>query len=356
MKRARQQVSYFARRRAAVWIFAAAAVVGLAAMPGRSGAQQASSQPSAAAAPDYSKAEVHVLPVQGNIYMLVGAGGNITVQVGNDGVLLVDTGVAQMSDKVLAAIRSISDKPIRFIINTHVHPDHTGGNEAIAKAGSTIAGGNVVGDIGASAGNQAAVIAFQAVLDRMSAPTGQQAPTPEGAWPTETYTTPERKMFFDGEGIQIIHIPAAHTDGDSMVFFRRSDVISTGDIFVTNRYPIIDLQRGGNVQGVIAGLNRIIEIAIPAAIGGNDVLQEGGTMVIPGHGRLCDVADVVFYQEMVTIIRDRIQDMIKRGMTLEQVKAAKPTRDYDPRYGATSGIWMTDMFVEAVYKSLAPKQ
>jgi len=300
-------------------------------------------------APDYSKAEVHILPVQGNIYMLVGAGGNITLQSGNDGVLLVDTGVAQMSEKVLAAVRSISDKPIRYIINTHAHPDHTGGNEAIAKAGSTIAGGNVVGDIGASAGNQAAVIAFQTVLDRMSAPTGQQAPTPQRAWPTETYTTPERKLFFNGEGIEIIHIPAAHTDGDSMVFFRRSDVISAGDIFVTNRYPIIDLQRGGNVQGVIAGLNKIIEIAIPADE------QEGGTMVIPGHGRLCDVADVVFYQEMVTIIRDRVQDMINKGMTLEQVKEAKPTRDYDPRYGATSGMWTTDMFVEAVYKSLASK-
>lgn len=331
-------------------MLAAAAFVGLAFAPKVSWSQQTPSRPNAPAAPDYSKAEVHILPVQGNIYMLVGAGGNITLQAGNDGVLLVDTGVAQMSDKVLAAIKSISNRPIRYIINTHVHPDHTGGNEAIAKAGSTIAGGNVVGDIGASAGNQATVIAFQTVLDRMSAPTGQQAPTPEGAWPTETYTTPERKMFFNGEGIQIIHEPAAHTDGDSIVFFRRSDVISTGDIFVTNRYPIIDLQRGGNVQGVIAGLNRIIEIAIPADE------QEGGTMVIPGHGRLCDVADVVFYQEMVTIIRDRVQDMIKKGMTLDQVKAAKPTRDYDPRYGATSGIWTTDMFVEAVYKSLAPKQ
>ena len=318
-------------------------------------AQQNATTP-AAAAPDYSKAEVHILPVQGNVYMLVGAGGNITVQAGDDGVLFVDAGVAQMSDKVLAAARSISDKPIRYIINTHMHPDHTGGNEAIAKAGITIAGGNVVGDIGASAGNQATILAFQSVLDRMSAPTGQQAPTPEGAWPTETYTTPERKLFFNNEGIEIIHIPNAHTDGDSIVFFRRSDVISAGDIFVTNRYPIIDMQRGGNVQGVIAGLNKIIEIAIPAAIGGNDVLQEGGTMVIPGHGRLCDVADVVFYQEMVTIIRDRVQDMIKRGMTLDQVKAARPTRDYDPRYGATSGIWTTDMFVEAVYKSLAPKQ
>ena len=318
-------------------------------------AQQNATTP-AAAAPDYSKAEVHILPVQGNVYMLVGAGGNITVQAGDDGVLFVDAGVAQMSDKVLAAARSISEKPIRYIINTHMHPDHTGGNEAIAKAGITIAGGNVVGDIGASAGNQATILAFQSVLDRMSAPTGQQAPTPEGAWPTETYTTPERKLFFNNEGIEIIHIPNAHTDGDSIVFFRRSDVISAGDIFVTNRYPIIDMQRGGNVQGVIAGLNKIIEIAIPAAIGGNDVLQEGGTMVIPGHGRLCDVADVVFYQEMVTIIRDRVQDMIKKGMTLDQVKAARPTRDYDPRYGATSGIWTTDMFVEAVYKSLAPKQ
>jgi glyoxylase-like metal-dependent hydrolase (beta-lactamase superfamily II) len=302
-------------------------------------------QTAAPQAPDYSKAEVHILPVQGNIYMLVGAGGNITAQVGDDGVLLVDTGVAPMSDKVLAAVRSLSDKPIRYIINTHVHADHTGGNETIAKAGSTIAGGNVVGDIGASAGNQATVIAFQSVLDRMS---GKDA-APQGGWPTETYTTPERILFFNGEGIKMIHEPSAHTDGDTMVFFRRSDVISTGDIFVTNRYPIVDMQRGGNIQGVIAGLNRIIKIAIPAD------LQEGGTMVIPGHGRLCDVADVVFYQEMVTIIRDRVQDMINKGMTLEQVKAAKPTMDYDGRYGSTTGMWTTDMFVEAVYKSLGAK-
>jgi cyclase len=335
------------RMRWAVGILAIALCAALASTALKLSAQQSSS--AAPPPPDYSKAEVHILPVQGNIYMLVGAGGNITLQAGSDGVLLVDTGVAPMSDKVLAAVRSISDKPIRYIINTHFHPDHTGGNETVAKAGSTIAGGNVVGDIGASAGNQATVIAFQAVLDRMSAPTGKQAPTPERAWPTETYTTPERKMFFDGEGIEILHIPAAHTDGDSMVFFRRSDVISAGDIFVTNRYPIIDLEHGGNVQGVIAGLNKIIEIAIPADE------QEGGTMVIPGHGRLCDIADVVFYQEMVTIVRDRVQDMINKGMTLEQVKAARPTRDYDPRYGATSGIWTTDMFVEAVYKSLAAK-
>jgi cyclase len=297
-----------------------------------------------------SSAEVHILPVRENVYMLVGAGGNVTVQAGEDGVLLVDTGSAPMSEKLLAAIKGLSDQPIRYIIDTDMDPDDVGGNETIAGAGSTIAGGNVVGDIGASAGNQATVVAFQAVLDRMSAPAGQQTPTPQGAWPTETYTTPERKLFFNGEGIEMIHVPEAHTDGDTMVFFRRSDVISTGDIFVTTGYPFVDLERRGNIQGVIAGLNKIIELAIP------EDLQEGGTLVVPGRGRLCDVADVVFYQEMVTIIRDRVQDMVNKGMTLEQVKAARPTLDYDPRYGKDRGSWTTDMFVEAVYKSLSAKK
>ena len=303
------------------------------------GATPAPAAPAAAA-------EVHILPVQGNIFMLVGAGGNITVQTGSDGVLLVDTGLAPMSEKVLAAIRSLSDKTIRFIINTHVHADHVGGNEVISKAGRTIAGGNVVGDIGTSASSQATIMAFQTVLDRMSTTSPGAPAAAQGAWPSDTYTTPERKIFFNNEGVELIHVPAAHTDGDTIVFFRRSDVISTGDLFVTNGYPIVDLDRGGNIQGVIAGLNRIVEMAIPADE------QEGGTLIIPGHGRLCDVADVVYYQEMVIIIRDRIQDLIKKGMSLEQVLAARPTRDYDPRYGSSTGFWTTEKFVTAVYKSL----
>ena len=292
--------------------------------------------------------ELHVLPVQGNVYMIVGAGGNIAMQAGKEGVLLVDTGLAGVSDKVLAAVRTVSDKPIRYIINTHVHADHTGGNEKIAKAGSTIAGGNVVGDIGQSAAEGATVVAAQQVLDRMSRKDGTTPPAPSAAWPTDTYITDEKELFFNGEAIQIFHQAKAHTDGDSIVFFRRSDVVVTGDIFVTTSYPIIDLDRGGSYQGVLDGLNHILDITIPAE------KQEGGTYVIPGHGRLCDEADVVEYRDMMTILRDRFLAMIKSGMTLEQFKARKPTRDYDPLYGADKGFWTTDKFIEASYKSLSP--
>jgi cyclase len=286
--------------------------------------------------------DVHTLHVQGNVYMAVGAGGNVTLQVGDEGVLLVDTSVAAMSDKLVAAIRTLSDKPIRYIINTHVHPDHTGGNEQIAKRGSTIAGGNV--GIGASEG--AGVIAHEHVLNRMSAPTGVQPAAPFAAWPTDTFFTNQKELFFNGEAIQIVHQPAAHTDGDTFVFFRRSDVISAGDLFLTTTYPVIDGEAGGSLDGIIAGLNHILDIAVPRE------KQEGGTYVIPGHGRLCDEADVLEYRDMVTIIRDRLLDMVGKGMTLEQVKAARPTLDYDGRYGEDPG-WTTDMFIEAAYRSLS---
>jgi cyclase len=284
--------------------------------------------------------------VRDGIYMLVGEGGNTTVHVGDDGVLIVDTKLAAASGALLAAIREISDEPIRYVINTHWHADHVGSNEAVAKAGSTIAGGNVSGAI-ADAGEGAAVIAHENVLVRIS---GQDPPPPFEAWPTVTLFMPQKDLHFNGEAIEILHQPAAHTDGDSLVFFRRSDVVSTGDVFTTTGYPVIRPEDGGGIDGVIAALNRIIEITVP------EEKQEGGTLVIPGHGRLSDEADVVEYRDMVTIIRDRIKSMVEMGMTLRQVQAAKPTADYDGRYGATSGRWTTEQFVAAAYDSLKNDQ
>lgn len=283
-------------------------------------------------------AEVHLLPVQGNVSLLVGAGGNITVQAGEDGILLVDTGLANTSDRVIETIRPLSKRPLAYIINTDERDDHTGGNESIAKIGRPVSRG--------TAGTY--IISFVTVLDRMSAPTGQTAATPEGAWPTDTYSGLQKNLHFNGEAVQIFHQPGT-TDGNSIVLFRGSDVVSTGDIFDPTEYPIIDLKSGGSIQGVLEGLNRLKRMVVPVNH------MEGGTMVIPGHGWLCDAADVAIYQQMVTIVRDRIQDMIKNGMTLEQVKAAKPTQDYDPIYGRATANWTTDMFIEAVYKSLSAK-
>jgi len=294
-------------------------------------------------------ADLDVLRVQGNIYMIAGAGGNITVQVGDMGVLVVDTGLAADSGKVIAAIRKISTKPLQYIINTHFHPDHTGGNEAVRKAGVTITGANVTGNL-TDARQGAQIIAHENVLDRMSAPTGKESPTPPDAWPTETYTAGQKEVYFNEEPVQVIFQPAAHTDGDSLVFFRHSDVISTGDIFVTTSFPFIDIDHGGSIQGEIDALNRIIDIAIPKHE------EEGGTYIVPGHGRICDEFDVVEYRDMVTIIRDRVQAAIKKGMTLEQIKAAGYTKDYDARYDTKARIGGADSFIEAVYKSLTKKK
>jgi cyclase len=313
--------------------FAAVAAVGLA-VSARVGAQQQ----------NFDAVQVRVLPAQGNVYMLTGAGGNVTVQAGADGVLIVDTQFAQMSDKILAAIRGISTAPIRYIVDTHVHGDHVGGNENLRKAGATIAGGNVSGDI-RDAAQGAQILAHDNVLLKLADPKRTPA-VPTGAWPTSTFTGKDKKLFFNGEGVHLIHEPAAHTDGDSIVFFRRSDVISTGDIFNTTNYPVIDVAGGGTINGLLAAVNHVIDLIIPV------YGQEGGTMVIPGHGRLSDLGDVLNYREMATIVRDRVQDLKKKGMTLEQVKAARPTRDYDPLYNPPGAFWTADQFVDAVYRTL----
>ena len=280
---------------------------------------------------------LELLPVQGNISVLAGAGANITVQVGRDGVLLVDSGAAPMSDKVVEAVRSLSPRQVTYIVNTSDRSDHVGGNEQFTRLGRPLA-------IGRAAQASVFIIAFSTILDRMS-DRNAKPQIPDRAWPNDTYSGPQKNIYFNGEAVEIFHQPAT-TDGDSIVLFRRSDVVSTGDLFDPTRYPMIDLKTGGSLQGVLEGLNRLRQMVVPADH------VEGGTMIVPGHGRVCDMADLAVYHQMVTIVRDRLQDMIARGMTLEQVKAARPTRDYDPVYGSATGSWTTDMFIEAAYNSL----
>lgn len=293
---------------------------------------------------NFDAVEIRALQVRDNIYMLVGSGGNITVQVGDDGVLIVDTQYAPLSDKIVAAIRKISDKPLRYIVNTHHHGDHTGGNVNLRSAGATVSGGNMAAAI-RDAGVGAAIVAHENVLLRLSAAEGDQA-LPSGGWPTSTYFGAKKEIFFNGEGIEVIHVPAAHTDGDSIVFFRRSDVIAAGDVFVTTSYPFIDIASGGSYAGLAKALDRLADIIIPV------YGQDGGTLVVPGHGRVSNLGDVLNFREMVIVVRDRIQAMIAAGMTLEQVKAAKPTFDYDPVYGGST-FMPPDRFVEAAFQSLS---
>jgi len=280
-----------------------------------------------------------VLPVQGSVSMLAGAGANVTLQIGKDGVLLVDTPPAALVPQVLAEIRRLSDRPIRYLVNTSLDAEHIGGNAAlVGPAAGRGTGGAPFGTIGFT---RPAIVAHENVLNRLSA---SQPPTPAAALPTTTYYLPSMDFSFNDEPVVILHAPRAHTDGDSIVWFRRSDVLAVGDLVRLDRYPDIDLARGGSVDGLMAALDRILEITVP------ERLQDGGTRVIVGHGRLSNEADVVEYRDMVAIIRDRVADLVKKGQTLEQVKAARPTRDYDTRYG--SG----DALTEAVYRSLTEKR
>lgn len=293
--------------------------------------------------------EVEVLPVQGNVFMISGAGANITAQAGDQGMLLVDTGTAAMSQKVIAALKTIPAKgPLRYIVNTTHYLDHVGGNAAIAPTGEIIPfrePNYTAGPQGALDTKKASVISYLTVFHRMAAPEGKTQPTPEVGWPDNTYSISQKRLSFNDEPVVIMHQPA-NTDGNSIVLFRKSDVVSAGELLDLTRYPVIDIEAGGSLQAIVDGLNRLIEITVPK---GN---AAGGTLVIPAHGRIADHAEVAYYRDMTTIIRDRIQDMINRKMTLAQVKAARPSRDWDARYGKTTGPWTTEMFVEASYRSL----
>ena len=318
-------------------------------------------------------AAIEAIPVRGHIFLIGGAGSNITVSAGSDGVLLVDSGTAANADKVIAAIKALQarlqlalpaaprggaetatatnlepfyrtlapPKPIRYIANTSALLDHTGGNEKIALAGKTYTGGNVTGEIGGE-GDKAAILSHENVLARLG-----DAKMPSNGLPTDTYFGRNLKLayFFNGEGVELLNMPAAVTDGDSVVHFRGSDIIATGEIFDFTRFPVIDMAKGGSIQGLLAALNRLVDIAVP------EFRSEGGTLFIPAHGRVGDIADMTYYRDMTTIIRDRIQDLMKKGRTLDQIKAAKPTEDWNGRLGQDKS-WTPDIFVEAIYKGL----
>jgi cyclase len=295
-----------------------------------------------------------VVQLRPNFYVIGGAGGNIVVQIGSEGVILVDSGSTEMADNVLAAIRRLTPLPIRYIVNTSMDADHVGGNEKLSKAGLSIlpgavaAGSGLNDDLVANFG-AASVLAHENVLTRMTASANQ----PSALWPTKTFAYRMYSMYLNGEGIQVIHQPAAHTDGDTIVFFRRGDVIATGDIIDTTRFPFIDVKRGGTVQGELDALNRLMDLSIH-----NLPLQwySDRTFLVPGHGHVYDKLDLLEYRDAITVVRDRVQDLLDQGRTLAQVKAANPTLGYRSQYGTDSGPWTTDMFVEVIYNELAAKK
>ena len=295
--------------------------------------------------PAYDDGNVEVIPVQGNVHLVAGSGANMTMLVDPDGLLVVDTSVAAMSEKVLAAIKTLSDTPIRHIINTSADEHHTGGNENLSNAGRNISAG-----VGGQGGREPArlegapVIAHEEVLHRMSGLKGEPARMPYGVWPHDTFYTNRKQLYFAGEVVEILHMPAAHTDGDVIVWFRKSDVVATGDVFSTVTYPMIDRRRGGSIQGTLDALNQILDITFPA------FNNQGGTLVVPGHGRISNESDVAEYRDMTTIIRDRIQLMIDKKMTLAQIKAAGPTKDYDGVYSTPA--WTGEMLIEAIHADM----
>ena len=293
--------------------------------------------------PAPTTAALETIQIRSNVFVIFGAGSNVAVHVGEDGVILVDSGATPMADNLLAAVRAITKQPIRMIINTSADADHVGGNDKVGSAGIAINPDSFSDE------EHATVLAHENVLQRMSTPKGNETPFPVDMWPNETFTSKLRSMYINDDAIQVIRQLGAHTDGDTMVHFRRADVIVTGDVIDLRQFPVIDPARGGSIQGELDALNHLLDLTVPAM---PLVLKPGRTLLVPGHGRVSDYGELVEYRDMVTVIKDIIQDMITRGMTLEQVKAANPTAGYRRRYGSDSGRWTTDMFVEAIYNGL----
>jgi glyoxylase-like metal-dependent hydrolase (beta-lactamase superfamily II) len=296
---------------------------------------------------------IEIVQLRPNFYVIGGAGGNIVMQTGPEGVILVDAGSAALADEVLATIRSVTPLPIRYIINTSMDLDHVGGNEVLSKAGLSILPGAVaagagLGDDVLSNYGAASILAHENVLTRMA---DQSAPA--RTLPTKTFAYRMYSMYLNGEGIQVIHQPAAHTDGDVIVFFRRGDIIATGDLIDTTRFPFIDVARGGTLQGELDALNRLMDMSIHNV---PLLWYPDRTLLVPGHGHVYDKLDLLEYRDAITTIRDRVQDLIDRGQTLAQVQAANPTLGYRSQYGTDAGPWTTEMFVANIYAELVAKK
>jgi cyclase len=295
--------------------------------------------------PDWSTLEVETLPVQGKVHMIAGAGGNIAVQVGDGGVLLVDTGYEQMSGKVMAAIRRLApNRTLRTIINTTLADAHTGANAVLIKEGRLNQAGPGLGQ----RPNEADLIGHSQLLALMTK-IGRDKIIPE-RWPPSVFSGKQKDLYSNDEPVVILHMPAV-TSGDSIVWFRGSDVVASGEIFNQATFPYIDVANGGTINGVIEGLNTLLDIMVPKHN------QEGGTMVIPGYGRIGDEHDVLEYRDMITIIRDRVQAALDKKMTLAQVKALKPspTYEYEPRFDRDPA-WTAEMFVETIYRNLSARK
>jgi len=278
----------------------------------------------ASAQDDFSKVEIQTEKLADSVYMMTGSGGNLGVSVGDDGVFLIDDQFAPLTPKIQAAIAKLSAKPVRFMLNTHWHFDHTGGNENLGKAGAVIvAQENVRKRL-----SEEGVIAFFGMKTK---------PEPPVALPVITFTR-DLSFQLNGEEIRALHVPRAHTDGDTIVHFAKSDVIHTGDTFFNKMYPFIDTSSGGSVAGVLAATDRVLKMA------------GDKTKIIPGHGPLASRADLKVYRDMLAAVAGRVAGQIKQGRKLEEVVASKPTAQLDAAWG--KGFLAPDKFVEMLYGNL----